>query len=179
MGEVLAAYPRSRLVVSSKVYFPTGEGVNERGLSRKHIFENVDRSLKNLKMDYLDLYYCHRFDPDTPVEETLQALDDLVAQGKILYYGVSEGWTAARLEEAHGIIEKRGLRPMTVIQPQYHMLDRYIEDEIMDVCEKYGMGITPFSPLAQGLLTGKYKKGQPLPEGSRPPIRKISRSTAS
>ena len=167
LGEVLAAFPRSQLVVSSKVYFPTGEGVNERGLSRKHIFENVDRSLKNLKMDYLDLYYCHRFDPEAPVEETLQALDDLVAQGKILYYGVSEGWTAARLEEAHGIIETRGLRPMTVIQPQYHMLDRYIEDEIMDVCEKYGMGITPFSPLAQGLLTGKYKKGQPLPEGSR------------
>ena len=167
LGGVLADFPRSKIVVSSKVYFPTGDGVNERGLSRKHIFDNVERSLKNLKMDYIDLYYCHRFDTQTPVEETLRALDDLVAQGKILYYGVSEGWTAARLERAQQMIEKRGLRPLTVIQPQYNMMDRYIEDEIMDVCERYGIGITPFSPLAQGLLTGKYKKGQPYPAGSR------------
>lgn len=167
LGRVLAEYPRNSYVVSSKVFFPTGRGANDWGLSRKHIFENVDRSLKNLNMDYIDLYYCHRFDNTTPMEETLRALSDLVAQGKILYYGVSEEWGASRLEEAQRIIDRYNLYPMTVVQPQYNMMDRYIEHEIMRVCEKYGIGITPFSPLAQGLLTGKYKKGQPYPEGSR------------
>lgn len=167
LGRVLKDYARSSYVVSSKVFFPTGSGVNDRGLSRKHIFENIDRSLKNMNLDYLDLYYCHRFDTTTPMEETLRALSDLVAQGKILYYGVSEEWGAARLVEAQRIIDRYNLYPMTVIQPQYHMMDRYIEHEIMEVCEKYGIGITPFSPLAQGLLTGKYKKGMPYPEGSR------------
>ena len=167
LGRILKDYSRSSYVVSSKVFFPTGRGVNEWGLSRKHIFENIDRTLKNMQMDYIDMYFCHRFDPTTPMEETLRALSDLVTQGKILYYGVSEEWNGARLTEAQGIIEKYNLHPMTVVQPQYHMMDRYIEHEIMEVCEKYGMGITPFSPLAQGLLTGKYKKGQPYPEGSR------------
>ena len=118
-------------------------------------------------MDYMDLYYCHRFDTSTPLEETLQALSDLVTQGKVLYYGVSEEWSATRLTEAQKIIKELRLHPLTVVQPQYNMMDRYIEDEIIGVCEKYGMGITPFSPLAQGLLTGKYIKGQPYPEGSR------------
>ncbi|MBO5228667.1 MAG: aldo/keto reductase family protein [Lachnospiraceae bacterium] len=167
LGRILKDYGRSSYVVSSKVFFPTGRGVNDRGLSRKHIFENIDRTLKNMQMDYIDLYYCHRFDTTTPMEETLRALSDLVTQGKILYYGVSEEWGAARLAEAQRIIDRYNLYPMTVIQPQYNMVDRYIEHEIMDVCEKYGIGITPFSPLAQGLLTGKYKKGQPYPEGSR------------
>lgn len=167
LGRVLKDYPRSSYVVSSKVFFPTGKGVNERGLSRKHIFENIDRTLKNMQMDYIDMYFCHRYDTQTPLEETLRALSDLVAQGKILYYGVSEEWSAARLTEAQGIIDKYHLYPLTVVQPQYHMMDRYIEHEIMDTCERYGMGITPFSPLAQGLLTGKYKKGKPYPEGSR------------
>ena len=167
LGDVLKDFPRSSYVVSSKVFFPTGAGANERGLSRKHIFENIDRSLKNLGMDYIDIYYCHRFDPTTPLEETLRALSDLVSQGKILYYGVSEEWGGARLEEAQKIIEKYQLHPLTSVQPQYNMMDRYIEHEIMGICEKYGYGITPFSPLAQGLLTGKYKKGQPYPEGSR------------
>lgn len=167
LGRILKDYPRSTYVVSSKVFFPTGGSVNEWGLSRKHIFENIDRSLKNMQLDYIDMYFCHRFDTTTPMEETLRALSDLVSQGKILYYGVSEEWGAARLAEAQRIIEKYNLYPMTVVQPQYHMMDRYIEHEIMEVCEKYGMGITPFSPLAQGLLTGKYKKGQPYPEGSR------------
>lgn len=167
LGRILKDYSRSSYVVSSKVFFPTGRGANEWGLSRKHIFENIDRTLKNMQMDYIDMYFCHRFDPTTPMEETLRALSDLVSQGKVLYYGVSEEWGAARLTEAQRIIEKYGLYPMTVVQPQYHMMDRYIEHEIVEVCEKYGMGITPFSPLAQGLLTGKYKKGQPYPEGSR------------
>ena len=167
LGRVLKDYSRSSYVVSSKVFFPTGRGANEWGLSRKHIFENIDRTLKNMDLDYIDMYFCHRFDPTTPMEETLRALSDLVSQGKILYYVVSEEWSAARLTEAQKIIKEYHLYPMTVVQPQYHMMDRYIEHEIMDVCEKYGMGITPFSPLAQGLLTGKYKKGQPYPEGSR------------
>ena len=167
LGRILKDYPRSSYVVSSKVFFPTGSAVTERGLSRKHIIENVDRSLKNMQLDYIDMYYCHRFDDETPMEETLRTLSDLVSQGKILYYGVSEGWSASKIEKAQRIIEKYNLYPMTVLQPQYHMMDRYIEHELMDVCEEYGIGITPFSPLAQGLLTGKYKKGQPYPEGSR------------
>jgi len=167
LGRVLKDYPRSSYVVSSKVFFPTGRGANEWGLSRKHIIENIDRTLKNMQMEYVDMYFCHRFDLTTPMEETLRVLSDLVTQGKILYYGVSEEWGAARLEEAQRIIEKYRLHPMTVVQPQYHMMDRYIEHEIMDVCKKYGIGITPFSPLAQGLLTGKYGLNQPYPEGSR------------
>ena len=167
LGRVLKDYDRSSYVVSSKVFFPTGRGVNEWGLSRKHIMENIDRTLKNMQMDYVDMYFCHRFDSTTPMEETLRALSDLVTQGKILYYGVSEEWGAARLVEAQQIIKEYHLHPLTVVQPQYHMMDRYIEHEIMDVCKRYGIGITPFSPLAQGLLTGKYGKNQPYPEGSR------------
>lgn len=167
LGSILKEYPRTSYVVSSKVFFPTGPGVNDRGLSRKHIMESIDKSLKNMGMDYIDLYYCHRYDETTPLEETLEALSDLVKQGKILYYGVSEEWSGARLEAAMSIIKEEHLRPLSVLQPQYNMIDRYIEHDIMGVCEKYGIGITPFSPLAQGLLTGKYRLGEPLPEGSR------------
>ena len=145
LGKTLKQYPRKELVISSKVYFPTGEGVNDRGLSRKHIFESIDQTLKNMQTDYLDMYFCHRFDETTDLTETLRAMSDLVAQGKVLYYGVSEEWGSARLEEAQ----------------------RIIEHEIMGTCRKLGIGITTFSPLAQGLLTGKYRKGQPLPAGSR------------
>ncbi len=166
-GEVLKEYPRRELVISSKVYFPTGDGVNDRGLSRKHIMESCEQSLKNMHLDYLDLYYCHRYDESTDLEETLRAMSDLVSQGKVLYYGVSEEWGSARIEEAQKIIDKLGLYPISVIQPQYNMVDRYIEHEILGTCKKYGIGITSFSPLSQGLLTGKYKKGQPYPEGSR------------
>ncbi len=166
LGNLLKDYPHRSYVVSSKVFFPTGQGPNDRGLSRKHIIESLDRSLKNLQVDYLDMYFCHRFDPETPVEETVQTLSDMVEKGKILYYGVSE-WSPVQIMEALSIIEKKGLRPMSVIQPQYNMVDRYIEDEIMGICEKNGIGIVPFSPLSQGLLTGKYRKDQPVPEGSR------------
>lgn len=166
LGNVLNDYKRSSYVVSSKVFFPVGRGANDWGLSRKHIIEQVDSSLKNMKLDYLDLYFCHRFDPTTPVEETMQALSDLVAQGKILYYGVSE-WSPVQIMKALSVIKELHLRPMSVIQPQYNMVDRYIEDEIIQICAENGIGIVPFSPLAQGLLTGKYRKGQPLPAGSR------------
>ena len=166
LGNVLRDYKRSSYVVSSKVFFPVGRGANDWGLSRKHIIEQVDNSLKNMKLDYLDLYFCHRFDPTTPVEETMQTLSDLVAQGKILYYGVSE-WSPVQIMKALSVIKELHLRPMSVIQPQYNMVDRYIEDEIIQICTENGIGIVPFSPLAQGLLTGKYRKGQPLPAGSR------------
>ena len=166
LGNVLKEYPRNSYVVSSKVFFPVGPGVNDRGLSRKHIFEQCDKSLKNLQVDYMDMYFCHRFDPTTPVEETMQALSDLVATGKILYYGVSE-WSPVQLQEALKVIRQLSLRPMNVIQPQYNMMDRFIEDEMMGLCADSGIGIVPFSPLSQGLLTGKYRKGRPIPEGSR------------
>lgn len=166
LGNILKDFSRSSYVVSSKVFFPMGKGANDRGLSRKHIIDQIDKSLKNLKVDYLDMYFCHRFDNETPLEETLQVMSDLVAQGKILYYGVSE-WSPVQLIEALGIIKQMSLRPMAVIQPQYNMFDRYIEDEMMNICDKNGIGIVPFSPLSQGLLTGKYRKGMPLPEGSR------------
>lgn len=166
LGNILKEYDRSSYVVSSKVFFPTGNGANDRGLSRKHIIEQIDKSLKNLQVDYLDMYFCHRYDESTPLEETLQTMSDLVAQGKVLYYGVSE-WTPVQITEALYLIKEMGLRPMSVIQPQYHMMDRYIEDEIIGICGKHGLGIVPFSPLAQGLLTGKYRQGQPIPEGSR------------
>lgn len=163
LGRVLKDYSRSSYVVSSKVFFPTGRGANEWGLSRKHIFENIDRTLKNMDLDYIDMYFCHRFDPTTPMEETLRALSDLVSQGKILYYGVSEEWSAARLTEAQKIIKEYHLYPMTVVQPQYHMMDRYIEHEIMDVCEKYGMGNYPFHRWHRDSLPASTKKGQPYP----------------
>ena len=166
LGNVLKEFTRSSYVLSSKVFFPTGKGPNDRGLSRKHIFEQIDKSLTNLKTDYLDMYFCHRYDPDTPTEEALQAVSDLVVQGKILYYGVSE-WSPVQITEALGLVKAMGLRPISVIQPQYNMMDRYIEDEIMAICEKNGIGIVPFSPLSQGLLTGKYRKGRPVPAGSR------------
>lgn len=166
LGKALGGHRRSEYVVSSKVFFPMGKGANEWGLSRKHIVEQLDTTLKNMKLDYLDLYFCHRFDPTTPIEETVQALSDMVAAGKILYYGVSE-WSPVQLTEALFIAKENGLRPLSVIQPQYNMTDRYIEDEILQICEKNGVGIVPFSPLAQGLLTGKYRKNQPIPAGSR------------
>lgn len=166
LGNILSELPRNSYVVSSKVFFPMGPGPNDWGLSRKHIIEQLDKSLKNLKVDYIDMYFCHRPDPTTPIEETMQVLSDMVAAGKILYYGVSE-WTPVQITEALGIIRENHLRPMNVIQPQYNMMDRYIENEIMGICEKNGIGIVPFSPLSQGLLTGKYRLGQPIPEGSR------------
>ncbi len=166
LGKVLREHPRSSYVVSSKVFFPMGPGANDWGLSRKHIVEQLDRSLKNMGLDYLDMYFCHRFDPTTPVEETMQVLSDMVAAGKILYYGVSE-WSPVQITEAVAATKELHLRPLSVIQPQYNMADRYIEDEIVGICRKNGIGIVPFSPLAQGLLTGKYRKGQPLPVGSR------------
>ncbi|APZ49466.1 voltage-gated potassium channel [Jeotgalibaca sp. PTS2502] len=166
LGKVLAQYDRSSLVVASKVYFPMGDGPNDRGLSRKHIFEQCDASLKRLNMDYIDLYQCHRYDSTVPLEETLWALDDLQRQGKILYAGVSE-WPADKIQEAHRIAKEHHFRPLVSNQPIYNMIERYIERDILAVSQANGMGQVVFSPLAQGILTGKYKAGQSAPSDSR------------
>jgi voltage-dependent potassium channel beta subunit len=166
VGRVLAQYPRESYVLATKVFFPMGSGPNDRGLSRKHIFEQCHASLKRLGADYIDLYQCHRYDPHTPLEETLAALDDLTRQGKILYAGVSE-WSAEQIAHASDYTRGAGLHPIVSNQPYYNMLGRGIEKEIIPLCEREGIGQVVFSPLAQGILTGKYKPGQPLPEDTR------------
>lgn len=166
VGKSLAAYPRSSYVLATKVFFSMGDGPNDRGLSRKHILEQCHASLKRLGTDYIDLYQCHRYDTATPLEETLTALDDLACQGKILYAGVSE-WSAGQIAHAVDLIRGAGLHPLVSNQPYYNMLGRGIEKEVIPLCEREGLGQVVFSPLAQGVLTGKYKPGQPLPEGSR------------
>lgn len=166
LGEALAAVPRSDVVIATKVFFPMGEGPNARGLSRKHVIEQCHASLRRLRTDYIDLYQCHRFDPDVPVEETLRALDDLVRQGKVLYVGVSE-WSAAQIAEALGIQRQRGWDRLVSNQPQYSLLVRKIEAEVVPLGEREGVGQIVWSPLGQGVLTGKYRPDEPLPEGSR------------
>lgn len=155
---------RQDLVLSSKVYWPMSDNVNDRGLSRKHILESIDNSLQRLGVDYLDLYFCHRYDPETPVEEVVRAMDDLVHQGKVLYWGTS-CWTAVQLEAAGGAAQKHNAYLPQTEQPRYNMLDRHIEPEILPTAAQHGMGLVVFSPLAQGLLTGKYNAG--IPEDSR------------
>ncbi len=166
VGRVLAQYPRESYFLATKVFFPMGDGPNDRGLSRKHIFEQCHASLKRLGADYVDLYQCHRYDTETPLEETLTALDDLTRQGKILYAGVSE-WSAGQIAHAVDYIRGAGLHPLASNQPYYNMLGRGIEKEVIPVCEREGIGQVVFSPLAQGILTGKYLPGQPLPDGTR------------
>lgn len=165
MAKALKEFPRESYVITTKAFWPIGEGPNDRGLSRKHVFEQVHNSLKRMDLDYVDIFYCHRYDPETPVDETLRVIDDLIRQGKILYAGVSE-WTAAQIEEAVGIADKYLLDRIVVNQPVYNMLNRYIEKEVIPVSSKYGIAQVVFSPLAQGVLTGKYLGGK-VPERSR------------
>lgn len=169
MGEVLAEldFPRDSYCVSSKVYFGAVEDPKptQRGLSRKHVFEACDQALTRLQVDYLDLYFCHRPDEDTPVAETVWAMDNLVRAGKVLYWGTSE-WPAERIIEAHQVAEKHNLIAPTMEQPQYNLLHRErVEKEYAPLYDDYGMGTTIWSPLASGLLTGKYNGG--IPEDSR------------
>jgi len=166
VGKSLAAYPRDSYFLATKVFFPMGDGPNDRGLSRKHIFEQCHLSLGRLGTNYIDLYQCHRYDTETPLEETLVALDDLARQGKILYAGVSE-WSAGQIAHAVDYIRGAGLHPLVSNQPYYNMIGRGIEKEVIPLCEREGIGQVVFSPLAQGVLTGKYQPGQPPPEGSR------------
>ncbi|GAC1641824.1 MAG: aldo/keto reductase family protein [Ktedonobacteraceae bacterium] len=166
VGRALKEFPRESFVLATKVYFPMGDGPNDHGLSRKHIMEQCEASLRRLGTDYIDLYQCHRYDTETPLEETLRALDDLVSQGKILYAGVSE-WSAAQIADAVGIAHEQHLHKLVSNQPVYNMLTRYIESEIVPLCEREGIGQVVFSPLAQGILTGKYKPGQHPEQGTR------------
>ena len=166
MGNVIKKlrWQRESIVVSSKVFWG-GAGPNDSGLSRKHIFEACRNSLKRLQLEYLDLFFCHRPDPNTPIEETVRAMDDLIHQGKILYWGTSE-WSGVDIMRAHGLAREHGLTPPQMEQPQYNLLHRdRVEKEYLPLYREIGLGTTIWSPLASGLLTGKYNKG--IPSGSR------------
>jgi len=165
LGHALSGIRRESIEICTKVYWPTGKGQNNRGLSRKHILESINGSLKRLDTDYVDLYQAHRFDVETPLEETMLAFADIVRQGKALYIGVSE-WNAEQI--SRGAHLARELRvPFISNQPQYSMLWRVIEREVVPTCENEGLSQIVWSPLAQGVLTGKYLPGQPPPAGSR------------
>jgi aryl-alcohol dehydrogenase-like predicted oxidoreductase len=166
LGEALKGQRREGLEIFTKVYWPTGPGPNDRGLSRKHITESLHGSLRRLQTDYVDLYQAHRFDYETPLEETLRAFDDLVRQGKVLYVGVSE-WKASEIEQALRIADQMGFDRLVSNQPQYSMLWRVIEGEVVPLCAREGVSQIVWSPIAQGVLTGKYLPGQAPPEGSR------------
>lgn len=166
LGIALEGITRSDYVLATKCYWPMSDNVNNRGLSRKHIFESWERSVGRLRTDYIDLYQCHRYDEDTPLDETLRALEDLVRQGKVLYAGVSE-WQPGQIKAAVEYSDKHDLDRIVSSQPQYNMLWRVIEKQIIPLCEEAGIGQVVWSPLAQGVLTGKYQPGQPLPPDSR------------
>src|SRR3954447_3940420 len=166
LGRALAGERRESLEICTKVFGRTGPGQNDSGLSRKHITESCNASLQRLQTDYVDLYQAHRFDFATPLDETLRAFDDLVRAGKVLYVGVSE-WTAAQISDALEIAGQMGFDRIVSNQPQYSMLWRIIEGEIVPLCEKEGIGQIVWSPIAQGVLTGKYEPGGELPAGSR------------
>jgi aryl-alcohol dehydrogenase-like predicted oxidoreductase len=166
LGEALKGERRESLEILTKVYWPVGpKGHNDVGLSRKHIMESINGSLKRLQTDYVDLYQAHRYDYETPLEETIRAFADVVRMGKALYIGVSE-WTAQQIQHGHDLAEQLGIHLISN-QPQYSMLWRVIEAEIMPVCVSLGMSQIVFSPIAQGVLTGKYRPGQQPPAGSR------------
>ncbi len=166
MGKALHGIRRESLEICTKVFWPTGGGANDRGLSRKHIMESAHNSLRRLQTDYLDLYQAHRFDHHTPLAETLRAFDDLVRQGKVLYIGVSE-WRAEEIAAAVKIAGELGLDRIVSNQPQYNMIWRVIESEVIPLSEQEGIGQIVWSPIAQGVLTGKYVPGAAPPEGSR------------
>jgi aryl-alcohol dehydrogenase-like predicted oxidoreductase len=166
LGRALKGERREGLEIFTKVYWPTGERQNDRGLSRKHIMESCHASLKRLQTDYVDLYQAHRFDYETPLEETLRAFDDLIRQGKVLYIGFSE-WSSSEIQQALDIAKEMGFDTFVSSQPQYSMLWRVPEVEVIPLCEKEGIGQIVWSPIAQGVLTGKYKPGEAPPAGSR------------
>ncbi len=166
LGDALAGERRESLEIFTKVYFPTGPGgPNDTGLSRKHIQESINASLKRLKTDYVDLYQAHRYDHETPLEETMEAFADVVRAGKALYIGVSE-WTPEELRAGHALARELKF-PFVSNQPKYNALFRVIEADVVPTCRDLGISQVVFSPIEQGILTGKYKPGAPLPEGSR------------
>jgi aryl-alcohol dehydrogenase-like predicted oxidoreductase len=166
LGEALKGERRESLEIFTKVFWPTGPGgKNDAGLSRKHIMESINGSLSRLQTDYVDLYQAHRYDVSTPLEETMQAFADVVRQGKALYIGVSE-WNAEQIRAGHALAKELGFQLISN-QPQYNMLWRVIEDEVIPASEELGLSQIVWSPMAQGVLSGKYLPGQPAPEGSR------------
>ena len=166
LGDALARERRESLEIFTKVFFPTGpKGPNDTGLSRKHISESINASLKRLRTDYVDLYQAHRYDHETPLEETMQAFADVVRAGKALYIGVSE-WTPDQLRAGHALAQQLGFQ-LVSNQPKYNALYRIIEAEVVPTSRELGISQVVFSPIDQGILTGKYKPGQPAPEGSR------------
>jgi aryl-alcohol dehydrogenase-like predicted oxidoreductase len=166
LGRALDGVRRESVEICTKVFWPTGPGANDRGLSRKHIMESAAASLRRLRTDYVDLYQAHRYDHATPLEETMRAFDDLVRQGKVLYIGVSE-WRAEEIAEALRIAEQMGFDRIISNQPQYNMIWRVIESEVIPLCEREGIGQIVWSPIAQGVLSGKYLPGAQPPPGSR------------
>ena len=166
LGLAIRGLTRRDLVIATKCYFPFSDRPNDQGLSRKHVTESVNDSLRRLGTDYIDLMQFHRFDPNTPLDETVRAIDDLVRAGKVLYWGVSE-WKAHQIAELCGVAKALNANPPASNQPRYSMLAKGIEESVLPVSEANGMGQIVFSPLAQGILTGKYLPGQPAPAGSR------------
>ncbi len=166
LGASIKELPRHCLVLATKCFFPLSDDVNDKGLSRKHVLEACDGSLKRLGVDYIDLYQCHRYDPETPLLETVRAMDHLVRQGKVLYWGTSS-WTAQQIADAVALCEKHGLYAPISNQPEYNLFARGIERDIAPQAAKLGLGQICYSPMAQGVLSGKYLPGQPPPEGSR------------
>lgn len=157
---------RGQAVIATKVSSRVAEGPNQSGNSRKHIFDQVDVSLRKLGTDYIDLYQIHWWDPNTPIEETLRALDDLIRAGKVRYLGCSN-FAAWQVCESHWTARTLGINGFASVQPRYSMLRREIEAELLPFCEKYGVGVLPYYPLENGFLTGKYRRGQPAPSGTR------------
>lgn len=166
LGKALKAYRRETYIVASKLFFGMGDSPYEQGSSRKSVTEQVDNSLKRLDMEYMDILYFHRYDEETPLYETLRAVDDMIRRGKVLYFGVSE-WTAKQIVDALHISDKYLLDRMIVNQPSFNILNRYIEKEVLPTSMEHGIGQIVFSPLAQGMLTGKYRKDAGIPKGSR------------
>jgi aryl-alcohol dehydrogenase-like predicted oxidoreductase len=166
VGRQIREFPRHEIVLATKVYFSMGDGPNDRGLSRKHIREQIDASLRRLGVDYVDLYQCHRYDVTAPLEETVQAMDDLVRAGKILYWGVSE-WNADQIAAAVARARARGRAEPVSNQPQYSALWRRVEARVFPTCREYGLGNVVWSPLAMGILTGKYTDAANPPAGTR------------
>jgi L-glyceraldehyde 3-phosphate reductase len=175
LGEALEPFQRDSYILTTKAFWPVGKGVNDRGLSRKHIFSQIEKSLKALKTDYVDIFYCHRYDPETDLEETLRALDDLIVQGKVLYVGFSE-WSPDRIAAGIHLQKELNLHKFAASQPEYNMLNRKIESAVIPICNDAGIGQVVWSPLAQGVLTGKYKKDKEAPKGSRADNDKVSKS---
>lgn len=166
LGKSLARYPRGSFVIATKVYDRMGDGPNDAGLSRKHVVDQVNASLRRLRTDYIDLYQCHRYDTDVPLEETCRVMDDLVRAGKILYWGVSE-WNADQMAHAVSLCRAEGWAPPVSNQPQYSILWRRIEERVLPTALELGYGTIAWAPLAMGVLTGKYLSADCLPGGTR------------